>query len=48
MGADASAVPDDDLDRHVAGILLAEAREKEKAWGGPGGRKYVDGGAEDK
>ncbi|KAL8280617.1 hypothetical protein RQP46_006940 [Phenoliferia psychrophenolica] len=43
-GASASQldVPDDQLDRHVADLLLAEASEKQKQWGTRGTRAYLD------
>lgn len=41
-GASASAIPDDELDRHVADLLLKEASEKQKAWGTQGTRAYLD------
>lgn len=37
-----SSVPDDQLDRHVAEMLLSEAKEKQKAWGTKGNRAYID------
>lgn len=51
LGVTASqGVKDDDLDKHVANMLLQEARDKEKAWGSSagGGRSYLDAGGEDK
>lgn len=50
LGATASEVKDDELDRHVAEMLLKEAKEKEKAWGSRtgGGGSYLQAGGEDK
>ena len=44
FGASASAadVPDDELDRHVAAILLREASEKQREWGTRGTSAYLD------
>lgn len=33
---------DDQLDRHVADLLLKEARDKDKQWGEKGTRAYYD------
>lgn len=38
----ADDVGDDKLDRHVADLLLKEAKEKEKAWGTKGTRAYTE------
>lgn len=38
----ADVVGDDKLDRHVAELLLKEAKEKEKAWGTKGTRAYME------
>jgi len=35
-------VPDSELDRHVADLLLAEARSKDKEWNNSGVRAYYD------
>ncbi|BGP19425.1 hypothetical protein JCM10213v2_007514 [Rhodosporidiobolus nylandii] len=37
-----SDVPDDELDRHVAEMLLKEAKQKEGLWGERGTRAYFD------
>ncbi|KAI5481738.1 hypothetical protein MNV49_000015 [Pseudohyphozyma bogoriensis] len=42
MGSSTADVPDDQLDRHVAQLLLSEAKEKEKAWGARGSRAYYE------
>lgn len=50
-GATAAEVKDDQLDKHVAELLLKEAKDKEKAWGeraGGGGGGYLSSGGEDK
>lgn len=39
-GASASSVPDDELDRHVASMLLKDAKDKEKQWNDKG--SYLD------
>jgi len=38
----AAAVPDDQLDRHVADLLLQEARRNDSQWGQQGTRAYYD------
>lgn len=50
LGATASDVKDDELDKHVAEMLLKEAKDKEKAWGSRtgGGGSYLQAGGEDK
>lgn len=47
-GTTAAQVKDDELDKHVAEMLLKEAREKEKAWGESKGGGYLSSGGEDK
>ncbi|GAA6057965.1 hypothetical protein JCM3770_000654 [Rhodotorula araucariae] len=42
VGASSSAVADDALDRHVADLLLQEAKQKDKQWGDRGTRAYYD------
>jgi len=43
VGASSASVPDDDqLDRHVADLLLQEARHKDSQWGDRGTRAYYD------
>lgn len=39
-GSSAEAIPDHELDRHVADLLLKEATEKQKAWGERGTKAY--------
>ncbi|GAA5968390.1 hypothetical protein JCM11641_007618 [Rhodosporidiobolus odoratus] len=40
--APSTTVTDSDLDRHVAEMLLAEAKQKESLWGERGNRAYYD------
>lgn len=42
QGAAPDKVADDDLDRHVAEILLKEARDKDSQWNEKGTRAYYD------
>ncbi|CEQ39413.1 SPOSA6832_00950, partial [Sporobolomyces salmonicolor] len=46
LGSSAAAqttnVPDDELDKHVADLLLQEAKHKDKLWGERGTRAYYD------
>jgi len=37
-----SSVPDSELDKHVAELLLAEAKSKDKQWKDSGIRAYYD------
>lgn len=42
MGASVSnAVPDDDLDRHVAELILNEAKQKAERYGSEGYKAYL-------
>lgn len=46
--AAAAQVNDDDLDKHVAEMLLKEAKDKEKAWGETSRGGYLSSAGEDK
>lgn len=37
-----NSISDNDLDKHVAEMLLNEAKEKEKAWGTRGNKVYIE------
>ncbi|EGU11202.1 hypothetical protein RTG_03009 [Rhodotorula toruloides ATCC 204091] len=42
VGSAAASVADDELDKHIAEMLLKEAKQKDKMWGERGTRAYFD------
>ncbi|GEM10881.1 hypothetical protein Rt10032_c12g4898 [Rhodotorula toruloides] len=42
VGAAAASVADDELDKHIAEMLLKEAKQKDRMWGERGTRAYYD------
>lgn len=42
VGSAAASVADDELDKHIAEMLLKEAKQKDQMWGERGTKAYYD------